>query len=258
MNVSCVTVCVNYSDFLAHTIPFNRNIFNHWVIITSPDDKDTINLCNFWGLHCIQTRVMYSGGDKFNKAKAINEGLKVLDQTPGNFLAHMDADIVLPPSTRKILENIQLDPANIYGVDRQCCRSYEDWADFMIKPIPQHIQNVFVIPNKFDLGVRIAKQEFNGFIPIGFFQLWGSDPAKNFYHEGHDSAARSDMLFSLQWERKNRVLIPELFVTHLESESNVKMGINWSGRQTKLFTADRPKSKVDQIMDKIDVKELQS
>jgi hypothetical protein len=73
-------------------------------------------------------------------------------------------------------------------------------------------------------------------VPIGFFQLWnpkGSGVCH--YPERHTTAARSDMLFAMQWPRDKRHLLPEIIAIHLESES-VEMGANWQGRKTKPFS----------------------
>ena len=71
-----VCVCVNYADFLAQTLGFNRTHFDNLVIVTTPDDYDTINLCEYWNVKCVKTDAFYSNGDAFNKGLGINEGLK--------------------------------------------------------------------------------------------------------------------------------------------------------------------------------------
>ena len=42
------------------------------------------------------------------------------------------------------------------------------------------------------------------------------------------TAARTDVQFALLWDRRDRVLIPELVVFHLEPEA-APMGANWNG-----------------------------
>ena len=49
----------------------------------------------------------------------------------------------------------------------------------------------------------------------------------------HD-ATHDDVAHAIQWARRDRVLIPELIVAHLESEP-AKLGANWDGRKTKPF-----------------------
>ena len=35
MYLEAVTVCVDYSDILALTIPYNKSVIDNWVIVTS-------------------------------------------------------------------------------------------------------------------------------------------------------------------------------------------------------------------------------
>jgi len=147
----------------------------------------------------------------------------------------MDADIYLPPRTRSILQRISLDPQCLYGLDRMECWSFADWIKFLSAPPLQHEWEIFVHNRPFPLAVRIAKLDRDGYVPIGYFQLWnpgGSGVCQ--YPEHHTTAARSDMLFAMQWTRDRRHLIPEIIATHLESE-RAAMGANWNGRTTRAF-----------------------
>ena len=240
MRIEAVTTCVGYSDFLSHSLMFNRNAFDHLVVVTTPDDYNTIKTCDFWGVHCVKTTVFSEGGP-FNKAKAINVGLKHLSLS--DWVIHIDADIALPPGARNMFRNSEPDPECIYGVDRLNCKSFDAWGEFLSSPTPQHELNVFVHPHPFPMATRIAKSEYGGYIPIGYFQAWNpSASGISHYPEGHTDAARSDMLFALQWKRKHRRLIPDIFAYHLES-APAPMGANWKGRTTPWFgPASRAKS----------------
>lgn len=234
LKIEAVIICVNYSDFLAHTLPHNKQYFNRLVVVTDKNDLDTKNLCDFYNVECVQTNVFYENGDKFNKAKGINEGLKRLDKDA--WICHLDADIFLPALTRIILENARLREDHIYGIDRMMCPSYKDWIHFIENPRLMHTAWVYVYTNIFPLGVRVALYKNEGYIPIGFFQMWnpkGSGIYK--YPDIHDTAARTDMLMAKQFSRECRSLIPELVAIHLDSEQLPEMGKNWNGRSTKPF-----------------------
>jgi hypothetical protein len=84
----------------------------------------------------------------------------------------------------------------------------------------------------FPIGSRLVHLEY-GWVPIGFTQIWHSS-ARRTYPIVCGSSEHSDVLFGVQWPREKRILLPEMFVFHLESES-VKMGANWDGRKTKPF-----------------------
>jgi len=233
MKIEAVTVCVNYGDFLAHTLPVNKKFFDNMVVVTDPKDEKTQQICKYYHVRCVKTDSFYIGDAVMNKGMGINDGLATLDLD--DWVVHMDADIVLPPRTRELLHKIDLDPKCIYGIDRLMCTSYEDWIEFLSNPEVQHVQEVFVFGNAFPLGVRIAKTDMDGYVPIGYFQLWNAqETGIKRYPVIHKSVARSDMLHAMQWTRRQRVLIPEIFGIHLESEE-APGGANWRGRQTRRF-----------------------
>ena len=237
MILEAVIVCVNYSDFLAHTLPLNKGHFDKLVVVTSTADKDTQRLCEYHHVQCIQTDCFYENGDIFNKAKGINAGLSALTQA--GWVLHLDGDMVLPPQFRGSLEPIGLDENFVYGVDRLMCTNYEDWALHVAQPHLSQEASIFVHPH-YDLmpmGTRIAKYgTTEGFIPIGFFQLWHPRTSGiTSYPQEHGDAGRTDMLFSMQWPRSKRGFIPEIITIHLESEKLEIMGKNWKGRKTRPF-----------------------
>lgn len=238
MKLACVTVCVNYSDFLAWTLPINKQFFDYMVVVTTPEDKKTQKLCEFWNVHCLQTDRFHENGEKFNKGKGINEGLKLLNKQGDFWIVHMDCDIVLPPLFRQILDSTELDTNSVYHIDRMMCRSFEDWLAFYTQPILQHEANVYVHPRPFDLGVRIAKTDWQGWVGIGYFQMWHQPTKKLFYPENHSNAGRSDLTFITDnFTRKHRQMLPEIIGIHLETElpGQKEMGANWWGRKTPLF-----------------------
>ena len=238
MYLEGIIICVNYSDFLAHTLPHNRNHFDNLIVVTDTKDKKTKELCEFYHVKCIQTDIFYENGDSFNKGAAINYGLSHLENK--EWVIHLDADIYLPPLTRNILENLPLESHKIYGADRLMCPSYEKWMEFLNNP--QKIQEgwVYIHLDSFPIGVRLA--EYNnkngGYEPIGYFQLWNPKDSGVFnYPTQHDYCDRTDVLQCKKFARQNRELLPEIVVIHLESEglSVDSMGKNWKGRKTKLF-----------------------
>ena len=238
MYLEGVIICVNYSDFLAHTLPHNKTHFDNLIVITDTKDIKTKELCEYYHVKCIQTDIFYENGDNFNKGAAINYGLSQLENK--GWVIHLDADIYLPPLTRSILENIPLEPHKIYSADRLMCPSYEKWIEFL--NVPQQIQEgwIYIHLNSFPIGVRIA--EYNnknaGYEPIGYFQLWNPKGSGVFnYPTQHDYCDRTDVIHCKKFARQDRELLPEIVVIHLESEglSVDSMGKNWKGRKTKLF-----------------------
>jgi hypothetical protein len=234
MKLEVVTVCVNYADFLAHTLPSVCTQVDNMVVVTSPKDKETQALCSFYGVRCIQTNVFYEDGDVFNKGKGICEGLKQLDMD--GWVVHMDADIYLPPTTRKALDNVPLDPCKIYGVDRLMCQGYEKWVKFIQNPKPIHSSGYLVHLGYFPVGARLVKYKDpgQGYEPIGFFQLWNPKGSNVYeYPKKHGAADKTDVIHAKKWPREKRELLPEVVVIHLATTQ--KIGANWNGRTSPRF-----------------------
>lgn len=240
MKIEAVTVCKDYGDFLAATLPHNRSVFDKLVVVTSDKDEYTHHLCEVYHVECVKTNIFEKN---FNKAKGINLGLSRLDRD--GVIIHFDSDIAFPARTRQILEMAQLRDDTIYGCHRVMCDSYEDWCRYLAKP-QKLIECDIYIHNKYPwpVGTQIGKFTHNpenisecGYVPIGFVQAWQEkDGVKRVYPEEHSSAARSDLAFAYQWDRQHRALIPELTVVHLGTpDQKTKMGVNWNGRASQRF-----------------------
>lgn len=241
MFLEAVTVSVNYGDFLAWTIKENRHHFGYnkwgqsnWIIVTDTKDKHTKTVCDYYNVRCIQTDVFYEDGDVFNKAKGINAGLEVL--SCNDWVLHIDADIYLPPNFRKIIDKYPLDTLCVYGWDRYNCKSFDTFVEFLTYPKLLHEDWVFTHMNRFEIGTRIVRYNDEGYIPIGFSQLWHpTSSGFKMYPTMHGTAARTDMLFAQQWPSSKRRFIPDFVAIHIESEASEKMGANWNGRSTPYF-----------------------
>lgn len=236
MYLKGVIVCVNYSDFLAHTLPHNKNQFNNLVVVTDTEDHKTKELCDYYHVRCLQTNIFYDNNNEFNKGAAINYGLQNLELK--DWVIHLDADIFLPPLTRTILENLPLQGEKIYGIDRLMCSGYTQWMEYLNSPKKIQEGWIYIHLNAFPIGVRVAEymNKNGGYEPIGYFQLWnpkGSGVCD--YPTEHDFCDRTDVLHCKKFKRENRELLPELVCIHLDSEELVEMGKNWKGRKTKLF-----------------------
>lgn len=231
MKLEAVIVCKDYGDLLEETLPRNLQHLDGVCVVTHPDDKRTKRLCNKLGIGCVETEVMHHGGEPFNKGRAINLGLAHLTHT--GWLMHMDADTLLPDRFRNMLSLAQLNEKNIYGADRLNVKSAKVWEEHKSRRRPQFQHGCLVMPTEqFPIGVRLVHGMY-GYCPIGYFQLWHASARKR-YPINQGSAEHTDVLFAVQWNREHRILLPEFFVYHLESEA-AEMGANWKGRKTKEF-----------------------
>lgn len=233
MKIEAITVSVDYSDFLAWSLLFNTRLFDRLVVVTAPDDRRARDLCEYHHVECVQTDAFFDKERAFAKSNGINAGLARL--TGEDWLVHLDADIVLPPRSRALLERAALDPAALYGVDRMMCRSYAEWLAYVAAPEVQHSCDTFVQANAFPLGARVARMDAEGYVPIGFFQLWNARATGIKSYPDHGTADRSDLAFARQWPRGRRHLIPEIVAVHLASDDGSAMGMNWRGRRSGPF-----------------------
>lgn len=233
--LEAVIVCDRYHDFLRNTLPHNKYLFDKLVVVTSFEDKETQRVCEFNHVQCIRTDVMESRKDHFRKGMGINIGLAALDGD--GWVVHLDADILLPPQTRILLERAALDPAMIFGIDRFIIKGVRAWHRFNEDLPLQHECDAYVHLNAFPLGTRVMSAAAGGYIPIGFFQLWNPQVSGvTRYPEGHTTAGREDMLLAKGWPRSKRGFIPEIVGYHLESDDS-QMSSNWSGRKTAPFSS---------------------
>lgn len=239
MYLEGIIVCVNYSDFLVHTLPHNKTHFNNLIVVTDTKDLKTKKVCDYFHVRCLQTDIFYEKNNSFNKGAAINYGLQHLSKQ--DWVVHLDADIYLPPLTRTILENLPLQKQKIYGIDRLMCPNYEQWINFLNLPKPIQDSWIYIHLDAFPIGVRIAEymNKNAGYEPIGYFQLWNPAESNVYdYPTEHDFCDRTDVLHCKKFARENRELLPELVAIHLDSEYLPEMGKNWKGRKTKLFLPD--------------------
>lgn len=241
MKIEAVVVCVNYADFLAQTLPHNLAHFDRVVIVTTPRDRETINLCCMRNVICVQTEEFdREENGSFNKGRGIAIGLRHL--AGDGWVCHMDGDIVLPSRFREMIDTAHLQKDCIYGIDRAMVRNWNQWKQLEASRwgIEQHACSVFCHwPKGLEPGTRVLAGR-HGYVPPGFFQLWHGQHGSNWgvrlkdYSDANTDAAHSDLRFAMHWDRRKRILIPEIIALHLESEP-CGMGANWKGRKTKPF-----------------------
>ena len=142
-----VIVSVNYNDFLLLSLKNNIKLFENIHVVTSKDDFLCHKICEKFKVNCIKTDIMYEGGSKFNKGKAINLALNYIKEP--SFVLILDADIIVE---NKIDLN-ELREDTIYSTGRYYINNYEQLKEYKSN---SDIQNFLY-------------EEFRG---IGFFQLF--------------------------------------------------------------------------------------
>lgn len=226
MYLEAVTVCVGFSDILAATMPFNKQVLDNWTIVTSKDDEDTKKLCSYYNIRCIETDEMYEDGHIFNKGKAINVGFEYF--TLKGWCIHLDADILLPANLKSLLSYSDLETDCLYGIDRIDVVGRKELIDVILNLKNQYSDYVFVEELK-PVSTRMFHNEM-GYCPIGYLQMFHNSKLIP-YPTRHETAARSDVLFLNNWAKNKRRLFPGCYVYHIKTEHGM-MGKDWDGRKT--------------------------
>jgi hypothetical protein len=118
MNVVAITVCVNFSDILQHMIEQNAKFLKKWYIVTSPEDKETIDCvaaANKPNMEILLYNDFYTSAT-FNKGGALLFAQQHIDKiyTSANILI-LDSDIYLPDNFYSTLPPA-LEPDTVYGM----------------------------------------------------------------------------------------------------------------------------------------------
>lgn len=237
LRLEAVLTSVGFDDILDVTLGFNMAHVDTMIVVTSHEDRKTAQVANKHGAMLVQTDLFRKNGRTFNKGAAINAGFNYFQYN--GWRLHLDSDIVLPCSFRRMLFNhTHLEHHCLYGADRfdvvgqKNIRTLRElWHE-----CPQHRQRFLIDPTHDRhpaigaFGGRLAGN-LEGYTPLGFFQLWHCRQQRQYpYSKG--SAAHDDTMFSRLWPEAHRRLLPTVCVYHLCPEPP-QWGQNWEGRRQK-------------------------
>lgn len=202
------TTSVNYSDYLAATLPYTLAAADRVIVITAPSDYATREVAACHGAEPFCTEAFFSNGAVFAKGTAINAALQAYKaELEDCWLLHVDADVVLRgrPDTNQLATDV------LYGAQRVPIIGEEGWRRFL------KIGRARACASR-----RVTK-------PIGFFQLWHSSNWRD-YPTLSDNASWDDMEFIKQFQRYR--LIEHVY--HLQT-SDLQRRCNWNGRVSAVF-----------------------
>lgn len=211
MKTTSFTVCVNYDDLLAITLPRICGAVDKAVVVTSERDWATVEVAKGHGATVYQTDRFYSGGAAFNKAAALEEATAAEEHGPWMLL--IDADTVLPPSfqVEALLNAGALRRDTLYGARRRIAKD--------IRALQQVLQGPGGWAQKLCPPTR-DKDE----IP-GYFQLfWSPGVERPWFQLSWEHAGGYDTCFQERFAR--REVLPYSII-HLGEP-----GRNWQGRRT--------------------------
>jgi hypothetical protein len=237
LRIEAVTVCVDYADFLEVTLPSILAAVDELVVVTSPNDRRTKELCAARGVRTCVTTAMYQHGHRFSLGAAIDAGLR--DLRLDDWVLVVDADIVLPRAVHRTLQYLRLDPYCIHGIDRVHCRGHAAWSSYLTTVRPQRVWEVPLLRD-FPMGTRIQIPG-DGYAPCGYFQLWNAAATgyRDYPVDERGTAEGSDMMHASRFPRPFRTLIPDLVCVQLETDAPTDpIGVNWAGRRTPEFSIE--------------------
>lgn len=207
-----ILVCVDYADYLSITLPRNRHHFEQVMIVSTSDDHETAAVADACDTRLFQTNAFYDDGAKFNKWKALEQGLDALGRE--GWLCIMDADVLWP----QVLPGQAFETGKLYTPFR---RMMVD----MSRPIPEEA-------DWRQLQRHQQLREFAGYTQI----FHADDPALGVapWHQlDWRHAGGADSAFQARWEDRNKVR-PAWECLHLGPA-----GQNWCGRASDYLDGRR-------------------
>lgn len=202
-NMCVILVCVNYSDFLKLTCPHNKQYFRKekFIVITSPEDNETIAYCKEHDIFYVVFNGFYKNGSVFNKSGAMYATQELVHKWyPNDWILLLDADIILPTDFDKMIQQKTLDTSTLYSLRRMDYATKEDW---------QLKQNL---------------KSYAGMPFMGYMQLYHN---KGMLYDCQSySAAMGDFIFAMRFEKKE-LLDNTACVIHLGVDT-----INHEGRKS--------------------------
>lgn len=192
MRIDAITVCVSYSDLLRKGMNNWKRGLDSLLVVTTPTDIETQQLCVAWDMPTFKTTAFYQDGAVFNKGRAIAEAYERLK--PADWVLFFDSDIIPPADWREVVESAVPTVGNLYGAPR---------CD--------------------EKGNLINDGEMPGYFHL-FHSADQNAQERPIVDDHWSHAGAYDSYFSMRWFRDERIWLP-MTVTH-QGET----GQNWFGR----------------------------
>lgn len=125
MKINGLVVCVNYSDWLTHSISRWYNYLDSLTVVTDLKDLHTAELISRYpGIKVHPTNTFYANGAMFNKGAAMEEAR--LRMPWKDWILFFDADVVPEPDWYTKLTQFTLKEDTLYGCYRHQCDDISD------------------------------------------------------------------------------------------------------------------------------------
>lgn len=215
-----IMTCVDYWDFLAVTLPYNRHHFSEVMVVTSLYDDRTTEVAHANDCRTFHTDLFHRNGAFFNKWAALEAGLDELGRE--GWLCIMDPDVLWPTSLE-----VTTEPRSLYFDDV--------------------VSTITLLPGQLAAPLRRMYDDFTGEIPeedhwdeypihrnvsewAGYSQIFHADdphlPAPPWHATDWVHAGGADSFLQQKWPKESKIR-PQFNVLHVG-----KHGHNWFGRTT--------------------------
>lgn len=210
MFIDAMTVSVNYASYLEKVLPSWLLGCRKILVVTTPQDEATINLCHQYDLPMHLTEVFYSHGASFAKARAMNEAIIRHNWLePEGWRLFLDADIELPETWVDTVLDTELRLGDLYGAKRT------SEGDKVIDNYDE-VCGYFQLFHSTDVNLRISP------VLDGSWQHAG----------GYDTE------FQNRWRHGRKAFLP-LTVTHLGQAFSNWHGIGNTEKMNEMWEARR-------------------
>jgi hypothetical protein len=194
-----ISVCIDFADYLAYTLPNNRPFFTKYYIITERRDTETIRLAALHDCVVLYTDITKANGSKFNKSGMIHNAQKLIHSNHNMaWIVILDADIYLPVNLWTHINISDLNKNGIYGISRKTYTSYTDY----ISDSP-------------------SSSDICGSGVIGYFQMYWNK--SKYYEPWSANCSKSDMAFMMLF--KHIIGFKDIYCFHFGEKCK-----NWNGR----------------------------
>jgi hypothetical protein len=202
-----ITISVNYAKILEKIISQNVKFFDHWIIVTSESDTETINVIKKENSSKIIVLFFdFKKSAVFNKGGGVKLGQeyakKLVENSVDKRILILDSDIYLPDNFPELVPE-KVDINQLFGVEQRY--DYYSMKNF--------------IENKPD-DEYITKHKKRNW--CGFFQLYNIE--SDYFYEDSLSCSSCDDKFSAKFIHAN--IIKDLKVHHFGVERK-----HWTGRR---------------------------
>ena len=204
-----ITVCIDYADYLAYTLPNNRQLFSKYYIVTERRDTETVRIAAMHDCIVLYTDITKANGANFNRSGMIHSAQKFVHANHNmSWIVILDADIYLPADLWTHINVSSLNKNGIYGISRKTYTTYTDY----VSDSP-------------------ASSDTCGLGVVGYFQLYWNK--SKYYEPWSANCSRSDLIFMHLFSPI--VGYKDIFCFHFGEKHT-----NWNGRAVSEKWASKP------------------